>query len=94
MKKIESQLTLSEQIEAAILKDLAEAYEYASYESFDHHAALDTLQELGIDAMPNTQLVVKKLRRMEDNPTMLNYDRWGLPRPFGLSSLSRQNGIE
>ena len=29
----------------------------------------------------------QELRRLEDNPTMKNYDFWGLKRPEGLHSL-------
>lgn len=36
---------------------------------------------------PNLMRFYNELVRLENGPTMLNYDRWGIERPLGLHSL-------
>ena len=36
---------------------------------------------------PNVMELYDVLINLENNPTMQNYDRWGLPRPHGIHSM-------
>lgn len=38
---------------------------------------------------PNVMKLYDDLKRLEDSPTMVNYDRWGLKRPPGLHSVGK-----
>ena len=90
MKKRESPPTLSERLREAIIKDLKEAYDESCYETYDHHGALETLQELGVSAMPNTELVINDIERMENDSFSQLHEIWGIEKPFGLSNLSKE----
>jgi len=57
-------------------------------------AALDADKEYSGDDyedhrswFPNVMKLYDELKRIEDNPTMINYDRWGLERPPGIHTL-------
>jgi len=88
MKKRESPPTLSERLKKAIIKDLREAYDEACYETYDHQGTLNTLQELGVAAMPATEAVIKEIERMENDSFSQLHEIWGIEKPFGLSNLS------
>lgn len=66
MKKIKSQLTLSNRLKKAIDKDLSDIYHDAAYGTLDYHGALDTLNELGYCALYRTWDILKEL---DDNET-------------------------
>lgn len=87
MKKIKLPPTLSENLREAIMKDLESIYNEACYETYDYHSALNTLYELGVDAMPNTQAIIKKIEQMENDSFSKLHELWGLEKPFGLSNL-------
>ena len=87
MKTKRSAFTLSEELRQAINKDLEEAYAEACFGTYNHHGTLCTLQQLGVDAMPHTDAVLKRLHRMENCSVTRLHDIWGLKRPFGLSNL-------
>lgn len=87
MKKTKSPPTLSKRLREAILKDLKAAYDEASYETYDHHGALNTLQELGVDAMPHTEAVIKEIEQMENDSFSKLHELWGLEKSFGLGNL-------
>ena len=40
---------------------------------------------------PNLMELYDVLIELENNPTMQNYDRWGLPRPNGIHSIGTRN---
>ena len=88
MKKTKSPRTLSERLREAILKDLEAAYDEASYETYDHHSTLNTLQELGVGAMPHTEVIIKEIEQMENDSFTKLHELWGLEKPFGLANLT------
>jgi predicted transcriptional regulator len=59
--------TLSKRLYEAIHKDLKDAFDEASYETYDCCSTLNTLQELGVDAMPYTQAIIKEIKQIESN---------------------------
>ena len=47
------------------------------------------VQVISLDILyPNVAKFQKELEDLENSPTMLNHDRWGLERPPGLHSVS------
>jgi len=68
-------MRLSKQLLEAMKRDRSFQGEYFE------NVSLDTLY-------PNVSKFQKELERLENSPTMINYDRWELDRPAGLHSVN------